>query len=175
MQETVLDNNTEYQNHQINNTYSQEAVAVISGLSGKTGLSQYQIFQQFAAAGVTSAQLIENADKINNGGTFVNNSAIALSKVLNIDKNLVAVQQLAVAVAKGSNISSNSSLENQLEVFKMNGKTSAAIYTDSTLDDVIANLKAGEGIVLKVISGASFISIVKKNDNCFVVLHIMEQ
>ena len=169
LQETVLNDNPDYQAYQIAKTYSEESIAIANTLSQKTGLSQSIILQQFAKAGVTNEQLAENADNINNGGNFVNNSAVALSRVLNVDQKLIAVQQLAVAVAKGSNISSDSSLENQLEVIKMNGKENAAVYTNCTLDDVISNLKAGEGIVLKVISGVSSVSVVKKNDNCFIV------
>lgn len=155
--------------------YSDKGFEAINGLAKNLGLDQNTAFEQFTKAGVTKEQLDKVADtlinQINKGENFITSSVASLSKYLNADEKLVAVQQLAVAITKGSDINSNSSLEEQLSVIKMNGKTNSDIYTNCTLDELISNLKIGEGAILKVQTqkGDSSISVIKQSDNSFVV------
>ena len=181
LQTTVLENNAEYQVYQITKTYSEESVAVINEFSEKTGLNKNEVLQQFAKAGVTSEQLtavIETlSDKINNGETFINSSAVALSKYLKTDEKLIAVQQLAVAIANGSNINNNLSgsnnsisLGDQLTVAKLNGSNSTDVYNYS-LDEFMETLRDGESAVIYTSPSRSII-VTKQNDDSYTIVDI---
>ena len=183
LQTTVLEKNTEYQNYQINNTYSAENVEVINSLTATSGLSKYQVFQQFKNAGVTDEKFAEVAatltDKINGGETFTNTSTVALAKYLNLNEKLVAVQQLAVAIANGSDLNNNLSgndksvsLEDQLAVIKLNGNNAADIYS-YTLDDFMSTLKNGETAIVYNYYNSELkrtITVTKQNENSYVVV-----
>jgi hypothetical protein len=147
----ALENTTTFQSYQ---KYEQAGAAVIRALARYVNLAENLVFQQFVKFDVSLANL-QNAtesiwQRIQGGSNFLNCASLCISKYLDMERTLAAIQNVAVYIALGhilgtdeqNIVSTNSAAE--IEVLKANGHENIAEVSFETINKFMETLNVGE-------------------------------